>query len=188
MKDRYEAVKALFPLIPKTWFGWLDVGCGDGRLFREVAPDCRMIGMEKDPNLVARVPFRCEAVEHDFNKPWPFATEEFDLVTAISVIQYADNIEHIFKEASRVLKPDRTFIVEFPNFDFMGGFIRPSMFVMDDRIRSEFGIKDVIQTGRDWGFKEYGPFPVGRFQLLKAMFPKTLAANVIVKFQSESVK
>ena len=180
VKDRYLAASTLFP--SGEHLRWLDVGSGAGRLYSYIDPYSRAAALEKNPELVAKTPLGIEAVEGDFNLSWPFDPESFDVLTAISVIQYATRVEHIFKEANRVLKPEGTFIVEFPNFDFMGGFIRPSMFTKDCRIESEFSIKDIVQLGRDNGFIEYGPFPVGRFQFLKGLFIETLSANVIVRF------
>ncbi|MCK4589354.1 MAG: class I SAM-dependent methyltransferase [Nanoarchaeota archaeon] len=51
---------------------------------------------------------------HDLEKPLPFATESFDSITAVFLLNYIKNIPQLIKEARRVLKLNGKFTIVQP--------------------------------------------------------------------------
>jgi SAM-dependent methyltransferase len=110
--------------------GYLDFGCGWGRIGRFFLRDFRaeqMAGVDIDPDMVAfcqgaSLPGRFETIAN--GQPLPFADGQFRLITAYSVFTHLP--PHLFKawlsELMRVLAPGGllVFTVEPPRFlDFL---------------------------------------------------------------------
>lgn len=68
----------------------------------------------------------------DLNRPWPYATDMFDGVLAIDVIEHLESLWHFFREAFRVSR--RFVIISTPAVD------------------STFSRELFRLTGRPWGF------------------------------------
>src|SRR5574338_99054 len=103
----------------------LDVGCGAGKLcflFNErTGGKARITGgdfseellgkaREKNQQLGADVEFQFL----DFNKPFDFLNDTFDLCTSAFAIYYASDLKFTFGEAHRVLKPGGRLFVSGP--------------------------------------------------------------------------
>ncbi|BDS11958.1 class I SAM-dependent methyltransferase [Aureispira anguillae] len=63
-----------------------------------------------------------EIFESDLNQKWPLKDEQVDLVLANLVLEHIENLEPIFAEAARVMKPQGTFFVSelHPFKQYMG--------------------------------------------------------------------
>lgn len=125
----YDAVSKLYPYIPSMsiWRAWeyaayrryalqepvLDVGCGDGRFFRLVWPNVHnVIGVDLDVGVatlahghgiyrgVLVAPAHAIPVKAGF----------FASAFANCSLEHMDNIEDVFCEISRVLRPDGRFV------------------------------------------------------------------------------
>ena len=104
----------------------LDLGCGTGRLLNRLAknfPELKGIGVDLSPQMLK------EARETNWHHPrliftqgnaecLPFATKQFDAVfNTISFLHYP-NPQQVFKEVSRVLKPEGQFyLVDYTRLD-----------------------------------------------------------------------
>lgn len=92
----------------------LDVGCGDGSLaadFREKG--ARFVGIDPSRAMIADA---CERVPGALfcagtGEALPFASESFDLVTAVTVLCFAPDAAPIFDEMARVLRPDGRLVI-----------------------------------------------------------------------------
>ena len=102
-------------LKPQTGMSILDIGCGAGKLcflFNDYTKGrVKIIGgdfseellekaREKNKQLGTNIDFQFL----DFNKPFNFADNTFDLCTSAFAIYYASNLDFTFREARRVLQ------------------------------------------------------------------------------------
>ncbi|MBI5294938.1 MAG: class I SAM-dependent methyltransferase [Chloroflexi bacterium] len=112
-------------LKPQAGMDILDVGCGAGKLcflFNEYTRGGAKItggdfseellakAREKNQKIGAQVDFQFL----DFNKPFNFGDNAFDLCTSAFAIYYAADLDFTFGEAHRVLKPGGRLFVSGP--------------------------------------------------------------------------
>lgn len=94
----------------------LDVGCGAGKqclsYFHTLHGDADITGGDVSPDLLsqarqesAKANASISFVDLDFNKPFNFASEQFDLVSCCFAIYYALDVPFTISEMHRVLKP-----------------------------------------------------------------------------------
>ena len=112
-------------LQPKAAMKILDVGCGAGKLcflFDDYTKgQATITGGDFSEELLekarAKNNDRGSKIDFqflDFNKPFNFADESFDLCTSAFAIYYASNLDFTFGEAHRVLKPGGRLFVSGP--------------------------------------------------------------------------
>ncbi len=112
-------------LKPQAGMSILDVGCGAGKLsflFNEYTKGGAKItggdfseelldkAREKNKKVGAEIDFQFL----DFNQPFKFADNTFDLCTSAFAIYYASDLDFTFGEAHRVLKPGGRLFVSGP--------------------------------------------------------------------------
>jgi ubiquinone/menaquinone biosynthesis C-methylase UbiE len=103
-------------LDPQKGIRILDVGCGAGKQLRafhnHLDGECEITGGDVSKELLEQAekvnselgdPF--ELVELDFNKPFAYEDNRFDLVSCCFAIYYAADIPFTTREMHRVLKP-----------------------------------------------------------------------------------
>jgi len=81
----------------------------------------------------------------------PFASESFDVITAISVIEHGYNAQALLRELSRLLRPGGYFVA---SFDYWPEKIKSDgimIFGMDWRIFSEQEVRSFVQEAREYG-------------------------------------
>lgn len=90
----------------------LDLGCGDGAFALELARrGATVTGTDASAAMIdaaknrakqhdADVAFKVAAAEH-----LPFAAEQFDVVTAITILCFVDDAAPVFREIARVVRP-----------------------------------------------------------------------------------
>src|ERR1051325_5571892 len=112
-------------LKPQAGMNILDVGCGAGKLsflFDDYTKGgAKIIGGDFSEELLdkarAKNKERGSNIEFqflDFNKPFNFADNTFDLCTSAFAIYYAADLKFTFGEAHRVLKPGGRLFVSGP--------------------------------------------------------------------------
>ena len=99
----------------------LDVGCGDGdlalALWERIA---QVTGIDASPEMIdaarlraknqkAAIAFEVAAAEH-----LPLASDQFDLVVAVTILCFVPNAAPVFQEIARVLRPGGRLAVMVP--------------------------------------------------------------------------
>lgn len=91
----------------------LDLGCGYGYYtdyFYSIGAD--VLGVDGSANMIeiARTRYKnCSFEICDITEKFPFANESFDLIFCNQVLMDVENIEKVFSECHRVLKPNGIF-------------------------------------------------------------------------------
>jgi ubiquinone biosynthesis O-methyltransferase len=96
----------------------LDVGCGDGELALELERrGATVVGIDASAEMIdaararaqrenAHVSFQVAMAEH-----LPFPDEQFDVVTAITILCFVDDAAPVFREIARVLRPGGRLVI-----------------------------------------------------------------------------
>jgi ubiquinone/menaquinone biosynthesis C-methylase UbiE len=107
--DAYWSYRdAFFPLLPAPGRRTLEVGCGEGRVARDLAArGHRVVGLDTSPALL-----RHAAAAHTGGRyvcadaaALPFGDAEFDLVVAYNSLMDVEDMPGSVREAGRVLEP-----------------------------------------------------------------------------------
>lgn len=94
----------------------LDVACGSGKqvfsFYNNLKGDVDITGGDVSKDLLEQARRESEKnnisakfVELDFNKPFKFANDRFDLISCCFAIYYAEDMNFTIREMNRVLKP-----------------------------------------------------------------------------------
>jgi 2-polyprenyl-3-methyl-5-hydroxy-6-metoxy-1,4-benzoquinol methylase len=114
-------VKRILPLVGKAG-RVLDVGCLDGTIGLAL----KKLGNEvygidaSEPGIMEARRRGIDASLANIEEEFPFPDGMFDLVFAGEVIEHIFDIDHLFKEFSRVLKPAGTLVLTTPNLAALG--------------------------------------------------------------------
>jgi SAM-dependent methyltransferase len=127
--DGYDAMADLYPWIPSMilWRGWeyaiyrrcalpgpvLDVGCGDGRFFRHVFPECRdVVGVDENEWVVAAA--RASGVYREVHQlaadRLPVGDERFQSAFANCSLEHMDNLPAVLQGIADSLMPGGNFL------------------------------------------------------------------------------
>lgn len=115
--------------VPKEWFEKangnkiLGLACGGGQqgpVFAIKGYDVTIMDfsksqLEKDNIVANREGLKINTVQGDMTKPFPFEDEAFDIVFNPVSNVYIEDLENMYKEASRVLKKGGLLMVGFMN-------------------------------------------------------------------------
>ena len=88
----------------------LDLGCGDGRLTKEIKAG-RVVGADVSDFALSRARGRmpeAEFVQLTPDEPLPFLDGSFDLVVCIETIEHVRDVQLFLSEIRRVLRPQGT--------------------------------------------------------------------------------
>ncbi len=113
----------------------IDLGAGDGRLYKYLSPltPTRYVACDIAQQLLKKHPGAdIEKVVCDLEDELPFDDESFDLATSFFVLEHIDDIEHLFDEVYRIIKTWWTWII--------GHFIQRREFVWK-KDKDQFRIK-----------------------------------------------
>ena len=157
--------EAFFALLPAPGARTMELGCGEGRVARDLAErGHRVIGLEPAPSL-ARHARDADAVSSYVvgdAAAVPCAEEAFDLVVAYNSLQVVADMRGTVQEAARLLRPGGHFcvVVSHPAMD-LGRFIetdagtvfavRPSYFE-SRRVEDTVGVEGLAITCRGWTY------------------------------------
>jgi SAM-dependent methyltransferase len=102
---------AFFELVPPPLSRTLEVGCGEGRVSRDLAArGHRVTAVDASPSLIrlAREADQQSAYLQSDAAALPFLAETFDLVVFYNSLMDIDDMEGSLREAARVLRPGGT--------------------------------------------------------------------------------
>jgi len=113
----------------------IDLGAGDGRLHKFLAPlkPTRYIACDIADKLLKKHPGKnIEKVVCDLEDTLPFDDESFDVATSFFVLEHIEDVDHLFGEVYRILKSWWVFII--------GHFIQRREFIWK-KDKDQFRIK-----------------------------------------------
>ncbi len=96
----------------------LELGCGEGRGIRELAPLAeKYAAIDKIGEVIDQL--SADFPEHEFRQghfpPMPYEDDSFDTIVSFQVIEHIKN-DHLFlQEIARILKPGGTALISTPN-------------------------------------------------------------------------
>jgi len=97
------------------WMSVLDIGAGDGRMysFFEKKKLGKFVACDIAQDLLAQHPvgIEIEKIVCNLEDKLHWKDEVFDIVTSFFVIEYIENLQQLFEETYRVLKPGGRFII-----------------------------------------------------------------------------
>ena len=116
-RENYWHPEALFGLVYEYLHPddrLLDVGIGTGLASETfVKAGVQVFGFDADPEMLAacRVKsFAADLQEHDLQEiPWPYEAQTFDHILACGVLHFVADLEPVFREVNRLLRPGGTF-------------------------------------------------------------------------------
>ena len=107
--DAYWSYRdAFFSLVPEAGAATLEVGCGEGRVARDlVARGHRVTGLDASPTLLSAAAEADAASRYVLGRAedLPFADGAFDLVVAYNSLMDVEDMPVAVREAARVLAP-----------------------------------------------------------------------------------
>jgi SAM-dependent methyltransferase len=126
--DRYEVVAELMSTIERQGGALIDIGCGRGETLRAAAArfdrlvgvdisdvELEVLGRELPAEISAKTTLRAI----DLNSSWPFADGEFDVVSALAVVEHLFDPYFISAEMARLCRPGGHVLVEVPNIAYL---------------------------------------------------------------------
>jgi SAM-dependent methyltransferase len=121
---------AFLPLVPPPGRLTLDIGCGEGRLGRDLARlGHRVVGLDASPSMVAAAaahPGRVGALVVADAAALPLADAVADCAVAFMSLQDVDAMEAALSEAARVLKDDSPLVMAITHPLNTGGHFVPA--------------------------------------------------------------
>lgn len=105
----------------------LDVGCGFGRILKEVKqkhPTATVCGVDVAPDIIAKLPVEIEGKVGSLLQI-PYDDNQFDLVMATEALEHAIDIENAVKEMVRVTRPGGHVLIIDKNVQCWGMFKTP---------------------------------------------------------------
>lgn len=120
-------IKKLVPLEKNLRI--LDFGCGKGIITQDmlfINPSLKITGVDVSKTAIESA--RKRMPQQKFysiteEEGLPFKNNSFDFITALDVILFVYDTELIFKELSRVLKPQGRLLITLPYFGFLKNII-----------------------------------------------------------------
>lgn len=110
----WEYSPSFFELVPPTGRATLEIGCGEGRVTRDLAAQGhRVTAIDASPTLLAAAEEAHPDAEYVLadGADLPFADDSFDLVVAYNSLIDVQDLPGTVKEAGRVLAPGGRFCI-----------------------------------------------------------------------------
>lgn len=111
-KTRDLEAKALRKTLEKIDFdNCLEIGCGTGKNTEWLLQKTNhLMAVDFSEEMIAKAKEKIKSdkvtfLQADIKNDWDFTNEKFDLISFSLVLEHIKNLGHIFKEASKLLKP-----------------------------------------------------------------------------------
>jgi 2-polyprenyl-3-methyl-5-hydroxy-6-metoxy-1,4-benzoquinol methylase len=127
-RDRYQVVVDMMSTSSIRGGALIDIGCGRGEILRAAAArfdrlvgvdisdvELQMLGRE----LPLEISVKTTLCAIDLNSRWPFADGEFEVVSALSVVEHLFDPYFISAEMARICRPGGYVLVEVPNIAYL---------------------------------------------------------------------
>lgn len=108
----------------------LDVGCGTGRFTAELScRGARPVGVDRDSAMLAVAHTRGNrSLALADAGTLPFTDASFDIAFAVTLCEFVDDVEQVFSELARVIRPGGRFVVGSLNPKSPWGFLNRARF------------------------------------------------------------
>ncbi len=131
----------------------LEIGCGTGKNTAWLAEHAACVtGLDLSPEMLSKARNRVPSpnvtfIEHDIQHAWPVGDESVNAVVGNLVLEHVSNVQIVFHEAERVLRPNGTlFICELHPFrQRLGGQAQFTDEKSGDRLMVEAYAHDVSE-------------------------------------------
>lgn len=141
----------------------LEIGAGSGRNTEWLAEQCRtLVALDASAGMLERARARVSShrvrfQQHDLREPWPLPDASVDAVIDTLVLEHIEQLEPIFSEAARVLRPGgEIFICELhPMRQLNGGQAQFTSGETGEMVKIPAFLHDVsgyVNTALDAGF------------------------------------
>jgi len=153
-KFAYESeLQAIRKLLPQHGNG-LEIGVGSGRF---AAPLGIKLGLEPSSKMMEIAQARGIEVIGGVGESLPFRDSQFDFATMVTTICFLDDVEVVFDEAYRILKPGGCLIIGFIDKDSSIGQVyqqhkNENVFY---RIATFYSVDEVVSHLKTAGFKVF---------------------------------
>lgn len=142
----------------------LEIGCGTGKNTEWLAEHAEsVVALDISPEMLARARARVMTgkvtfIEHDIQHTWPVPDESFNAVVGNLVLEHVSNIQIVFHEAQRVLRPNGSlFLCELHPFrQRLGSRAQFTDAKSGERLKVEayaHDVSDYVNCGIDAGLK-----------------------------------
>lgn len=120
-----EKIKRVFDFNQDKKLSIVDLGCGDGRIMKELADlNHSVTGIDSSREGIKQVKKNgLTAIEADLERTLPIEDNSFDVALLLDTLEHLYDQSTILSEANRILKHDGKLIISFPNhFDIRNRF------------------------------------------------------------------
>ena len=147
-------------LVPPAGRRTLDLGCGEGRLSRDLKTlGHNVVGVDISPTMIAAARAADPEIETHISDAaaLPFSDAEFDCVVAHLSLQDVDNLAQAVREAARVLRPDGRFCVAVVHpinsaGDFEGDAADTPLVIRGSYLAESFYEDNLVRRGLEMTF------------------------------------
>lgn len=95
----------------------LEIGCGTGKNTEWLLTKAeRLVAVDFSPEMLAKAKAKITAEnvefrESDLRRDWDFAENKFNLITCSLALEHIEDIDFVFRQASKVLRPGGFFYI-----------------------------------------------------------------------------
>lgn len=177
---------------------YLDLGCGEGDLVAQLEDQFKtLVGSDIALNRIklAKKKYNSKKIKFEFgdlDKKLPYATNSFDVITCLGVIEYTFDPYHVMNEIRRVLRPEGILILEVPNLAYLPermkllfGFLPswPDATGWQGGRLHNFTSESLFRLGDETSFQLLQLTGAGFLQQIRSYWPSLLCGDCIAVYK-----